>query len=111
MELFIRLIISTLAVLLSSWLLPGIHVAGIVTAFIVAIVLGLLNAFIKPILTILTIPITVLTLGLFLLIINVIIVYLAAAIVPGFRIDGFLSALLFSIVLAVIGWALASLFD
>ncbi|MDJ1467346.1 phage holin family protein [Cytophagaceae bacterium DM2B3-1] len=111
MNLLIRLIVATLAVIISSWLLPGVHVNGIVTAIIVAIVLGFLNAFVKPVLTFLTIPITIITLGLFLLVINVIIVYITDALIAGFRVDGFLWALIFSFVVSIVGAILSSLFD
>ncbi|MDJ1501857.1 phage holin family protein [Xanthocytophaga agilis] len=111
MNLLIRLIVATLAVIISSWLLPGVHVNGIATAIIVAIVLGFLNAFLKPVLTFLTIPITIITLGLFLLVINVIIVYITDALITGFRVDGFLWALIFSFVVSIVGAILSSLFD
>lgn len=110
MGLIVRLLLSTLAVIIGAYLIPGVTVDGFVTALIVALVLGLLNAVVKPILVILTIPVTILTLGLFLLVINVIIIYFAAYIVPGFSVDGFFPALIFSIVLAVIGWILSSIF-
>jgi putative membrane protein len=103
MGLIIRILISAVAVYVASLFVPGVTVTGGVgTYLIVAIVLGLLNAFIKPILTILTIPITVLTLGLFLLVINVLMVYLAASLVSGFAVSGFIAALLFSIVVSVV---------
>lgn len=110
MGLLLKILLSAIAVIISAYLIPGVRVDGILTAVIVAIILGLLNAFVKPILVILTIPVTILTLGLFLLVINVIIIYLAAAIVPGFAVTGFLAALLFSIVLALVGWLLDAIF-
>jgi putative membrane protein len=111
MNLLIRILLSALAVYISAKLLPGVTVNGLWTAIIVAIVLGLLNAIVKPILTILTIPITIITLGLFLLVINVIIIYIADALIGGFAVDGFFSALIFSFVLSIVGWLLSSLFD
>ena len=102
MRLLIKLIISALAVFAASYLLPGVHVASFTTAIIVASVLGLLNLFLKPLLVLLTIPITLLTLGLFLLVINAIIVLICAELVGGFRVDGFLYALLFSLVISLI---------
>ncbi|MBO0937958.1 phage holin family protein [Fibrella sp. HMF5335] len=104
MGLIIRVLISAVAVYIASRFVPGVRVANFETALIVAIVLGLLNAFVKPILTILTIPITVLTLGLFLIVLNVLMVYLTASLVSGFRVDGFIAALLFSIVVSVVTW-------
>jgi putative membrane protein len=82
--------------------MTGVHVAGFTTALIVAVVLGLLNVFIKPVLIILTLPITLLTLGLFLLVVNALIILLCDAIVGGFRIDSLWTALLFSIVLSIL---------
>jgi putative membrane protein len=103
MGLIIRILISAVAVYVASLFIPGISVTGGVSTYlVVAIVLGLLNAFIKPILTILTIPITILTLGLFLIVINVLMVYLAAYLVPGFSVSGFIAALLFSIVVSLV---------
>lgn len=103
MGLIIRILISAVAVYIASAFIPGISVTGgIGTYLVVAIVLGFLNAFIKPILTVLTIPITVITLGLFLLVINVLMVYLADYLIPNFAVSGFIAALLFSIVVSII---------
>jgi putative membrane protein len=96
-----RLITTTLAVMVVSWLLPGVNIDGVLTAILFAIVLALLNVLIKPLLILFTLPITVLTLGLFLLVINALMILLAAELVPGFRIDGFWWAVLFSIILSV----------
>jgi putative membrane protein len=82
--------------------MPGVRVDGFTTALIVAIVLGLLNIFIKPILVILTLPVTILTLGLFLLIINALMILLCTKIVGGFSVDTFLTALFFSIILSIL---------
>ncbi|AQG81487.1 phage holin family protein [Spirosoma montaniterrae] len=103
MGLIIRILISAVAVYVASSFIPGVTVTGgIGTYLIVAIVLGFLNAFIKPVLTILTIPITIITLGLFLLVLNVLMVYLTAYLVSGFAVSGFIAALLFSIVVSVV---------
>jgi putative membrane protein len=88
--------------MLSTYILPGVHVNGFTSALILALVLAILNAIVRPILVLLTIPITFLTLGLFLLVINALIILLAEAIVPGFQVDGFLWALIFSIILSII---------
>lgn len=106
MGIIIRILISAVAVYIASYVIPGITVSGFGAALVVAIVLGLLNAFLKPILVILTIPITILTLGLFYLIINVIMVYLAASLVSGFAVSGFFAALLFSILVSIVTWAI-----
>jgi putative membrane protein len=101
MKLLIRIIITSVLVLLISHFMTGVHVANFVTALIVAVVLGLLNIFIKPILVILTLPVTIITLGLFLLVINALIILLCTNIVGGFSVDTFWTALLFSVVLSL----------
>lgn len=103
MNFLVNLIISALAVVLSAFLIPGIHVDGFFSAVIVALVLSILNRFLKPLLVILTFPITIFTLGLFYLVINVIVIYLTAWVIgSGFQVDGFFSALFFSIVLSIV---------
>jgi putative membrane protein len=102
MKLLLRLLVTAALVLLIANLLPGVHVASFGTAVIVAIVLGLLNLFIKPILVILTLPVTFITLGLFLLVINAIIIIMCTYIVGGFAVDSFLTAFIFSVILAVL---------
>ena len=102
MNLLIKILVTSGLVLLIANFMPGVHVAGFTTALIVAMVLGLLNIFIKPIIVIFTFPVTILTLGLFLLVINAIIILLCANIVGGFAIDSFWTALFFSIVLSLL---------
>lgn len=97
-----KTLISSVAVLIAAFVIKGVSVDSTLTAVIVAVVLGLLNSFVKPILVILTIPFTVFTLGLFLLVINIIIVKLASEIVHGFRVDGWFPALLFSLVVSLV---------
>jgi len=101
MKLLIRILVTSALVLLIANFMTGVHVAGFTTALIVAVVLGLLNIFIKPILVILTLPVTFITLGLFLLVINAIIILLCDNIVGGFSVDSFFTALLFSIILSL----------
>lgn len=105
MDLLIRILLSTVAVLVTAMLLPGVHAPDLTTALLVAVVLGFLNAVVKPLLMLLTLPVTVLTLGLFVLVINAAMVMLAARIVPGFTVNGFWWALIFSVVM----WAVQSL--
>lgn len=109
MNFIVKLILSALAVIIVSYLLPGVYVDGFFVAIILALVLSLLNFLVKPILIIFTIPLTVLTLGLFLLVINALIILLADAIVPGFVVDGFWWALLFSLLLSLTNALLADL--
>jgi putative membrane protein len=101
-KFFAKTIATAVAVLFAAYILKGVHVDDTVTALLVAVVLGLMNSFIKPILVILTIPITILTLGLFLLIINIIIVKWVANIVPGFTVNGWFTALIFSLVVSFV---------
>jgi putative membrane protein len=110
MGLLFRILITAVAAYLAARFIPGVTISDAKTAILVALVLGILNAFLKPILVILTIPITILTLGLFLLVINILIIFLAARIVPGFAVDGWVAALLFSLVLAVISYILDAIF-
>jgi putative membrane protein len=109
-NLLVRLAISTVAVIFASRLLNGIHVDNYTTAFIVAIVMSLLNTFVKPVLQFLSIPITILTLGLFYFVVNVAIVYLAAYFVDGFSVSGFVAPLLFSFILSIAN-GVASMFQ
>ena len=97
MNIVLRIIISAIVAFALSYILSGVHIQSFVTALILAIVLGLLNLFVKPILIILTLPITIFTFGLFLFVINALIILLAAKFVNGFRVDGFWWALLFSL--------------
>ncbi|MEN8119507.1 MAG: phage holin family protein [Bacteroidota bacterium] len=100
----INLLITAVAVFFAAYLLPGIQVESFITAIIVAIALAILNYLVKPVLTILTIPITVFTLGLFLLVINAAMVGIAGWWVSGFHVDGFWSALFFSIIVSIVSF-------
>ena len=100
MRLILRILVTALAVLLLAKLLPWVHVESYSSAIWVAIVLGLLQAIVKPLLVLFTLPATVLTLGLFLFVINAVIILLADYFVSGFSVDGFWPALLFSILLS-----------
>ena len=107
MVFVINWFISALAIAITAYILPGIILKGFFAALIAALILGLINAFIKPILIILTLPIHILTLGLFTMVINAILVMLTALIVPGFIVVNFWWALLFSVVLSFINFALS----
>lgn len=106
MNIILRWIINAIAIILAAYLLPGVTISGFGGALILAIVLGLINALIRPILLLLTLPINVLTLGLFTLVINALLILLADGISPGFEVDGFWWALLFSLVLSLINGVL-----
>ncbi len=102
MKFIVKLLVSAVVVLLTGYLLPGVYVDGFGAALLVALVLAVLNTLVKPILVILTIPLTILTLGLFLLVINAVIILMAGSLLEGFHVDGFWSALFFSIIVSVI---------
>jgi putative membrane protein len=102
MNLLIQIIISSLAVYFTAYILPGISINSFISSIGVAIILALLNTFLKPVMILLTIPVTVITMGLFLLVINAFIIILASKIIDGFTVDGFWWALLFSIILSVV---------
>lgn len=106
MEKLINWLITTLAVAVTAYILPGVVVSGFLTALAVALVLGILNIFIKPILVFLTLPINILTLGLFTFVINAFLVWLSSLIVPGFTVDGFLWALVYGAILSFVVWVL-----
>lgn len=110
MNLFIRLLINALAVFIIAHLLGGVNVDGYIGAIIVALVLAILNLFVKPILIIFTLPVTILSLGLFLLVINALIILLADKLIDGFTVSSFWTALLFSILLSILQSILYSFF-
>jgi putative membrane protein len=112
MGFIIKVLVTALAVFVADYFLEGVHINDDAkTVIIVALVLALLNAIVKPILIILTIPITLLTLGLFLLIINALMVKWAAALVEGFTVDGWLNALLFSLIVSFVSYILNRIAD
>lgn len=111
MKLVIRLLLTALAVIVLSKLLSGVNVDSYTTAIIVAIVLALLNLFVKPLLVLLTLPATILTLGLFLFVINACIILLADKLIDGFSVSSFWIALLFSILLTILQSILHSLLN
>jgi putative membrane protein len=104
-----HLLISAALLLLVANLVSGVRVAGWGPAFIGAIVLGLVNAFVRPVMVLLTLPLTVLTFGLFLLVVNALMLWLVAALVPGIQVRGFGPALLGSFLLTLLNLAVASL--
>ncbi len=110
MNFILRLLISGIVAYVLSKVLSGVHISNITTAIIFALVLACLNAIVKPILVLLTLPITVITLGLFLFVINALIILLAAKLMNGIRIDGFWWALIFSIILSVFSSAINAVF-
>lgn len=100
MKLLTNWIVTSLIIFIVAYILKGVHVESIWTAFVIAVVIGLLNAFVRPLLVLLTFPITVVTLGLFLFVINAFLVIIADKLIPGFAVASFWWALLFSILVS-----------
>jgi putative membrane protein len=101
-NLLLNWLVAAAAVYITAYLLPGVVLSGFVAALVVALVLGGINAFIRPLVIVLTLPITIVTLGLFTFVINAVLVLLTSAVVPGFAVESFWWALLFSIVLSLV---------
>jgi putative membrane protein len=109
MGFLLRLLLNGLAIVAAAWLVPGVHLNGLVPALIAGVMLGLVNALVRPVLVILTLPFTLITLGLFLLVVNTICLALTAAVVPGFDIAGFGAAFLGALIVTVVSWTLSGL--
>ena len=109
MRLLLLWILNAVALLAVTWLLPSIQLTGLGAALIAAVVLGFINTLVRPVLALLTLPITVLTLGIFYLVLNGLLFWMASALLPGFQVQGFASALLGAILYGVIAWALSAL--
>lgn len=104
MNILLNWLLNAVAIMVSAYVLLGIHVRDFVTALVLAVVLGIINAVLKPILIILTLPINIITLGLFTFVINAFLVILASKLVSGFTVDNFWWALAFSLVLSLVNW-------
>ena len=109
MRFLLKLVLNSLAVIITANLLDGVQINSAWSAILVSAVLAFLNAIVKPLLILFTIPVTILSLGLFLLVINAIIIVLADSLVDGFQVNGFLTAFWFSLVLSIINWVLESI--
>ena len=109
MRFLLRLLLNGVAVLCAAWLIPGLHVDTPATAIIAGIALGLVNAIVRPLLLLLTLPLTLLTLGLFIFVVNAICLALVAWLVPGFSISGFAAALLGAVVISLVSWLLSAI--
>jgi len=108
-HILIKWLFMTIAVLAAAYFIEGIRVAGFPSALFAAAALGILNAVFRPILIILTLPINILSLGLFTFVINALMLKIAAAIIPGFDVDGFWPAILGSLLISIVGWLLNAL--
>jgi putative membrane protein len=109
MRLLLTWIINAAALMALPYLMHSVTVTDIGSAFVAALVLGLVNTLIRPLLVLLTLPVTVLSLGLFILVINGLLFWAVAHLVSGFHVEGFLSAMLAAILYSVISWALSTL--
>lgn len=110
MKIIINWIIAAVVILIAAYLVPGVTITSFWVALVAAIAFGVINAIVKPLVVALTLPINILTLGLFTLVINALLTLLVASLVPGFAIAGFWVALIFAIVLAIINWAVYKVF-
>ncbi len=108
-ELFMRLVINAALLMFVFRLVPGLYVEGWGSAFIGAIVLGLVNFFIKPVMVVLTFPFTILTFGLFLLVVNALMLWLVSGLVPGIHLRGFVSAFVGSLLFSLLNMAISAL--
>jgi len=106
--IFLRWLILTVAIIVTSYLLDGIRVTSFLSAFFAAAILGILNAFFRPILFILTLPINVLSLGLFTFVINAIMLMMVSGTISGFEVYGFWSAVFGSLLISLVSWILTS---
>ena len=104
MGFLLRLVANSLAILIVAWMLDGIVVNNIVAGVLAGLVLALVNAIVKPILVILTLPLTLLTLGLFYFVVNAICLAIVAAIVPGFEVDGILTTIIGALLIGLFAW-------
>jgi len=109
MRFLVRLVLNGLAIIIAAWLLPGIHITSSLSALLAGVILGFVNAIVRPVLFFLTLPLTLLTLGLFIFVLNAICFALTAWLVPGFSVDGFFSALVGALLVSVVSWILNGL--
>jgi putative membrane protein len=106
--IFLRWLILTFSIIATSYLIDGIQVSGFVSAFFAAAILGILNAFFRPILFILTLPVNILSLGLFTFVINALMLMMVSGVIPGFEVSGFWSAVFGSLLISLVSWLLTS---
>ncbi len=106
MRFLLRLLLNGIAIIIAAWFIPGVQLTGTIPALIAGAILGFVNALIRPILLLLTLPFTLITLGFFIFVVNAICFALTAALVPGFEISGFFSAFFGAIVASLVSWGL-----
>lgn len=110
MRFLARLLLNGVAIVVAAWIVPGIQLSGPVAALVAGAILGFVNAIVRPVLLLLTLPFTLLTLGLFIFVVNAACLGLAAALVPGFAISGFWAALFGALLVSIVSWILSGLF-
>ena len=110
MSFRLRIVLNILAIAAAAWIVPGVRLSGPLPAIAAGVLLGVVNALIRPVLLLLTLPLTLVTLGLFILVVNAVCFALTAALVPGFDLGGFRAALLGSLIVTVVSWVLNGLF-
>jgi len=106
MQTIIHWIIYSLAILITAYILPGVSINGLLTALVLAVVLAVINIFLRPVILLLTLPLTIVTLGVSVLVVNTLLIILASYLVPGFNVNNFWWAFLFSVVLTAVNWVL-----
>jgi putative membrane protein len=110
MRFLARLVLNGIAIVVAAYVVPGMELTGLGSALAAGVILGFVNAIVRPILFLLTLPLTLLTLGLFILVLNAICLGLTAAVIPGFSIDGVLPAILGALLVSIVSWILNGLF-
>jgi len=106
MRFILRLLLNGIAIVVAAWFVPGVRLEGLASALMAGAILGFVNALIRPVLFLLTLPFTIVTLGLFIFVVNAICFALTAALVPGFDLSGFFAAFFGAIVVSLVSWAL-----
>jgi len=109
MRLLVRILLNGLAILAAAWIVPGVALSGPVAAIVAGAILGIVNTLIRPILLVLTLPFTLVTLGLFIFVVNAICFAVTAALVPGFSVRGFGAALFGALVVSIVSWVMNGL--
>lgn len=109
LQIIVALVLNALALMVTAYIVPGFKVADFTTALLAGIVLGVVNTFVRPVLSYLTAPINNITLGLFAFVVNAVVLFIVSAVVPGFTVDGWVAAILGAVVLAIVATVLSSL--
>jgi putative membrane protein len=109
MRFFARLVLNGIAIIIAAWIVPGLQLTSVLAALAAGAILGVVNALVRPVLFILTLPLTLVTLGLFIFVINALCLGLTAAVVPGFEISGFGAAFIGALLVSIVSWVLNGL--